>query len=127
MAVKNYEAVFILNPILSDAQVKETVDKFKEVVTSHSNGDLYHEENWGLRKLAYPIQHKSTGYYILFEFKAQTTVVNVLETAFKRDERVMRFLTLALDKHALEYNEKRKKGAFKKTEKKEDKKNDTRK
>lgn len=104
---KHYETVFILTPVLSDEQAKETAKKFKKQL-----GDLgakvVSEEFWGLKKLAYPIQKKSTGFYHLFEYTTDSiTLVNELEVAFKRDERVMRYLTVALDKHASEYAEKR--------------------
>lgn len=113
---KSYEAVFILTPVLSENQMKDTVDKLKDVLAEHG-ADLINEENWGLKKLAYPIQHKTTGFYNLFEFNSVPEAVEAFEIACRRDEKVMRFLTIALDKHALEYNEKRRKGAFnKKTE-----------
>ncbi|MPR32870.1 30S ribosomal protein S6 [Salmonirosea aquatica] len=104
-----YETVFILTPILSEAQVGDTVDKFRSILTENG-AELVHEENWGLRKLAYPIQKKSNGFYHLIEYKAPGTVIDILETAFRRDERIMRFLTVALDKHAVAYNEKKRKG-----------------
>lgn len=113
MELRNYETVFILTPVLSETQMKDAVDKFRNVLTSHG-AEIIHEENWGLRKLAYPIQHKTTGFYQLFELKANTSIVDALEIEFRRDEKVMRFLTTALDKHALEYNEKRRKGVFNK-------------
>ena len=116
---KNYETVFILTPVLSEAQMKDTVGKFKQVLVD-GGAEIVNEENWGLRKLAYPIQHKTTGFYQLFEFRAEPTLVAKLETEYRRDEAVMRFLTTALDKHAVVYNERRKKGEFNK--KKEDKK-----
>ena len=101
-----YETVFILTPVLSDAQMKEAVEKFSNVLTD--NGcTIVNTENWGLRKLAYPIQKKSTGFYTLIEFNGDPTVVKKLETAFRRDERVLRFLTFRLDKYAAEYAEKR--------------------
>ncbi|ELR73175.1 SSU ribosomal protein S6p [Fulvivirga imtechensis AK7] len=115
--MKNYETVFILNPVLSEEQMKDTVKKFVQVLTD-GKAEVINEEQWGLRKLAYPIQHKSTGFYNLVEFKAEPQLVDKLETEFRRDEAVMRFLTTALDKHALEYNEKRRKGAFRKDKKK---------
>ena len=104
---KHYETVFILTPVLSDEQAKETAKKFKKQL-----GDLgakvVSEEFWGLKKLAYPIQKKSTGFYHLFEYTTDSlTLVNELEVAFKRDERVMRYITVSLDKHAIEYAEKR--------------------
>jgi len=118
MQLKNYETVFILTPVLSDQQMKDTVEKFKQIL-KENGAEFVNEENWGLKKLAYPINHKSTGFYQLFEFKAPTTAINSLEVEFRRDERIMRFLTTALEKDALEYNIKRKKGDFKKVEKTE--------
>jgi small subunit ribosomal protein S6 len=113
MELKNYETVFILTPVLSDVQMKDAVDKFVKVLTDNG-AEIINVENWGLRKLAYPIQHKSTGFYNLVEFKASSTIVDALEIEFRRDEKVMRFLTTALDKHAVEYNNKRRKGEFNK-------------
>ncbi len=101
-----YETVFILTPVLSDDQMKEAVEKFKGVL-KENNAEIVNEEMWGLRKLAYPIEKKSTGFYNLIEFKAEPTIVKKLETAFRRDERVLRFLTFRLDKYAIEYAEKR--------------------
>jgi small subunit ribosomal protein S6 len=102
-----YETVFIVTPVLSEAQMKEAVDKFRGVITS-KGGEIINEENWGLRKLAYPIQKKSTGFYNLFEFKAPGELVKGLEIEYKRDERIIRFLTTRLDKYSIEYAEKRK-------------------
>ena len=106
MSMKNYETVFIVNPVLSDQQIKDTVAKFKNLV-SENGADLYHTEDWGLKKLAYPIQNKKSGFYHLFEFTASGEVVGPYETEFRRDERVMRFLTVKLDKHAIAWAEKR--------------------
>jgi small subunit ribosomal protein S6 len=116
MELRNYETVFILTPVLSDTQMKDAVEKFKQVLLDNG-AQFVNEENWGLRKLAYPIQHKNTGFYQLFEFKANPSVISALEIEYKRDEKVLRFLTTALDKHSIEYNKKRKKGDFKKSEK----------
>jgi small subunit ribosomal protein S6 len=104
--VKQYETVFIMTPVLSDEQMKEAVSKFQDYLKK-KGAEIVFEDHWGLRKLAYPIQKKSTGFYHLIEFKAEPSLVAELETEFKRDERVIRFLTLALDKYALAYNEKR--------------------
>ena len=104
--MNHYETVFILTPVLSDAQMKEAVDKFKAVL-AENNATIVNEENWGLRKLAYPIQHKTTGFYTLIEFDAEPSVVKKLEIAFRRDEKVIRFLTFRLDKYAAEYAVKR--------------------
>ncbi|WMJ74773.1 30S ribosomal protein S6 [Cytophagaceae bacterium ABcell3] len=121
MELRNYETVFILTPVLSDTQMKDTVEKFRKVLTDNG-AEIVNEENWGLRKLAYTIDHKNTGFYQLFEFKGPTNIINSLEIEFKRDERIMRFLTVALDKHAVEYNIKRKKGEFRKSAEKQEEK-----
>ncbi len=113
--MNNYETVFILNPVLSEDQAKDTVEKFVKVLTK-ANAEIINNENWGLKKLAYPINKKSTGFYNLIEFTAEPQVINTLETEYRRDESVMRFLTTALDKHAIVYNERRRKGEFKNKE-----------
>ncbi|MFM7078870.1 MAG: 30S ribosomal protein S6 [Bacteroidota bacterium] len=110
---KHYETVIIMNPVLSQDQVAETVDKFRRILTDNGT-EIVHENNWGLRKLAYPIQKKNTGFYYLTEFKGDGSVVAKLELEYKRDERIMRFLTVALDKHAVAYNEKKRKNAAQK-------------
>lgn len=120
MSLKNYEAVFILNPVLSEGQVKDAVEKFKKLLLDNSC-EMVGEEIWGLRKLAYPIQSKSTGFYCLFEFKAEPKLIKTLEIEFRRDERVMRFLTTVLDKHAVDFNARRRGGAFNKKEKEKEK------
>jgi len=104
--MSNYETVLILNPVLSEDQVKESINKFKGLLGSMKS-DLVSEELWGLKKLKYSIQNKKTGFYVLFEFKAESDVIANLEIELKRDERVMRFLTIKLDKHAVDYSEKR--------------------
>jgi small subunit ribosomal protein S6 len=104
--VNQYETVFIATPVLSDAQFKEVVSKISDFITENG-GEIIHQENWGLKKLAYPIQKKSTGFYQLIEFKADTTFAKKLETMYRRDERIIRFLTFRLDKYAAEYSEKR--------------------
>ena len=97
--MNHYETVFILTPVLSDEQAKEAVAKFKKVLTD-KGAEILNEEAWGLKKMAYPIQKKSTGFYNLVEFKAEPSVVATLETAFRRDEKVIRFITVKLDKYA---------------------------
>lgn len=104
--VNNYETVFILTPVLSEVQVKEAVKKFKKIITNNK-GKMINEENWGLKKLAYPIQKKSTGFYNLFQFEADGSLIEKLETEFRRDEIIIRFLTFKMDKFAVEYGKKR--------------------
>jgi small subunit ribosomal protein S6 len=104
--MNRYETVFILTPVLSEEQAAETVAKFKGLITKGGH-KIIHEENWGLRKLAYPIQKKSTGFYYLVEFESDAEFVRPFETEFRRDERVLRFLTTRMDKYHVEYAEKR--------------------
>ena len=104
--LKQYETVFIATPVLSDVQMKEAVDKYVELIKANG-GEVVYEQDWGLKKLAYPIQKKTTGFYHLIEFKAEPTFIQTLETQYRRDERIIRFLTFAMDKHAIAYAEKR--------------------
>ena len=104
--MNHYETVFILNPVLSDEQIKETVKKYEDLLTENG-AKMVSKEDWGLKKLAYPIQHKKSGFYHLFEFTVSGEVINKLEVLFRRDERVMRYLTVSLDKHAISWAERR--------------------
>ena len=104
--LKQYETVFIATPVLSDVQIKEAVKKFRDFITDNE-GEIVYEEDWGLRKLAYPIQKKTTGFYHLIEFKADPTLIAKLEIQYRRDERIIRFLTFAMDKHSVAYAEKK--------------------
>jgi small subunit ribosomal protein S6 len=104
--LNQYETVFIATPVLSESQMKEAVSKFKKYITDN-NGEIVHEEDWGLKKLAYPIQKKSTGFYHLIEFRAEPQVIAGLETEYRRDERIIRFLTMKMEKYAVAYSEKK--------------------
>lgn len=104
--MNQYETVFILTPVLSDDQMKEAVSKFKSVLTDNG-AEIINEELWGLKKLAYSIQKKSTGFYVMLEFKAQPEVIKTLETQYRRDEKVLRHLIVKMEKYAAEYAEKR--------------------
>lgn len=104
--LNHYETAFILTPVLSDNQMKEAVDKFENLL-KENGAQIANREEWGLKKLAYPIQGKTTGFYALLQFDAEPSVVATLETAYRRDEKVVRFLTFRLDKYAYEYAQKR--------------------
>ena len=105
-SMNQYETVFILTPVLSDEQMKETVAKFKTLLTDNG-AEILNEEIWGLKKLAYNIQKKSSGFYALLEFNAEPSVINTLETGFRRDEKVIRYITVKQDKYSAAYAEKR--------------------
>ena len=104
--IKQYETVFIATPVLSDTQMKEAVAKYTKLIADNG-GEVLYEEDWGLKQLAYPIQHKTSGFYYLIQFKADPQFVSTLETQYHRDERIIRFLTVALDKNAVAYAEHR--------------------
>jgi small subunit ribosomal protein S6 len=119
--MNHYETVFILNPVLSDTQVKETVKKFEDYLVS-KGAEMTYKEDWGLKKLAYPIQKKNslsfimgppilkkkTGFYHLFEYKVAGEAIAAFELEFRRDDSIMRYLTVSLDKHAAAWAEVRK-------------------
>ena len=113
--MNNYETVFILTPVLSDEQMKETVAKFKKLLTDNG-AEILNEEAWGLKKLAYNIEKKTSGFYNLIEFKAEPTLINKLETGYRRDEKVIRYMTVKLEKYAAQYAEKRRAKLGKKEE-----------
>ena len=104
--MNQYETVFILTPVLSEAQVKEAADKFKNYLVG-KGAEVFSEENWGLKKLAYSIQKKSSGFYMMFEYNADPTVIAKFELQMRRDERVLRYLTVKNEKYAAAYAEKR--------------------
>ena len=104
--LKQYETVFIATPVLSEQQMKEAVAKYTKLIADNG-GEVVYEEDWGLRQLAYPIQHKTSGFYYLIQFQAEPEFIEVLETQYFRDERIIRFLTVSLDKHAEAYAERR--------------------
>ena len=104
--IKQYETVFIATPVLSDAQMKEAVAKYTDLIKANG-GEVVYEEDWGLKQLAYPIDHKTSGFYYLIEFKAAPEFIATLETQYHRDERIIRYLTVAIDKDAVAYAEHR--------------------
>ena len=104
--MNRYETVFILNPVLSDTQIKETVQKFEDFLVS-KGAEMISKEDWGLKKLAYPIQKKKSGFYHLFEFNSPAEAVAPFELEFRRDDSIMRYLTVSLDKYAVAWAEKR--------------------
>ena len=115
MEKTHYESVVVLTPVLSEKMLQDAVSSFEKLITENG-GELIHKENWGLTKMAYPIQKKTTGFYQIFEFTAEADaqIVDKLELAYRRDEQVLRYLCIKLDKHAIKYNERRRNGEFKK-------------
>lgn len=114
--MNQYETVFILTPILSEEQTKEAVERIKGVLAG-AGAEVFSEEMWGMRKLAYPIEKKSTGFYCMLEFNAEPTVIKNYELQLRRDEQVLRYITVKNEKYAAQYAEKRR---LKNQQKKED-------
>ncbi|MFT4662270.1 MAG: small subunit ribosomal protein S6 [Ulvibacter sp.] len=106
--VNRYETVFILTPVLSEEQTKDAVKNYKSLL-KENKVKVVHEESWGRKKLAYPIQKKTTGFYHVFEYEAEGTVIDKLELAFRRDEKVMRFLTIKMEKEHIAFAESQRK------------------
>ncbi|MCR5312917.1 MAG: 30S ribosomal protein S6 [Bacteroidaceae bacterium] len=104
--MNQYETVFILTPVLSDVQMKEAAEKFKNLLVE-AGAEIINEESWGLKKLAYAIDKKTSGFYQMIEFKAEPTVIAKFELQMRRDERVLRYLTVKNEKYAAAYAEKR--------------------
>ena len=104
--MNNYETMLILNPVLSEEQVKESMSTFKSILTS-LKAEFISEELWGLKKMKYSIQNRKTGFYVLFEYKTSPETISKIELDLKRDERIMRFMTVKQDKHAVDYSLKR--------------------
>jgi len=100
--MNHYETVFIMTPVLSEDQVKETVQRYISYLKNNKS-EIISEENWGLKKLKYEIQKKKSGFYYLIEYKANGDVLSEMDVEFKRDEAVLRWLTVKLDKFAAEY------------------------
>ena len=103
---RQYETVFILTPVLSEEQAKDTVTTFKKVLKD-KGATIVHEEAWGIKKLAYPIDHKTTGIYHLLEFKGDPSTIAALELQYRRSDHMLRFSTVVLDKHGIAYAERR--------------------
>ena len=104
--MNNYETVFIMTPVLSEDQVKETVKTYTDYL-SKNKSKIINEESWGLKKLKYPINKKKSGFYYLIEYEADGSILEKMDVDFKRDEAVLRWLTVKLDKYAIEYSERR--------------------
>ena len=107
--VRNYELVVIITPVLKDAEQKELANKYIDLLKTYG-AEIVEKDFWGLKQLAYPIKKKTTGVYMVVEYRADAEVVAKTELQLKRDERILRFLTTRLDKYAIEYNDKKRQG-----------------
>jgi len=107
--IKQYETAVIFTPVLSDAEVKKSISKYKDVLKAES-AEIIHEDHWGLKQLAYPIRKKTTGIYHIMEYKVDGEAIDKMELLFRRDPEILRFLTIRLDKYSIKYNEDKRNG-----------------
>ncbi len=113
----NYEVTFIADPVLSGDEIKKTVQSYSELITGEGC-KITHSDALGLKQLAYPINKKNSGIYHTLQFETETgKIVPLMELAFRRDERIMRFLTVKLDKHGVKYNDDKRSGKIGKSKK----------
>ena len=110
MRKRTYESVVIINAALEDEQVEATISRMQETITTHG-GELIELDKWGRKRLAYPIKKAKSGYYVVFRFSATTDLVATLERNYRLDENIIRYLTIQLDKFALEAIAKQKESA----------------
>jgi small subunit ribosomal protein S6 len=104
-----YETTFILTPVLSEDDAKRVISGYVDLLKSHG-AEIIHQEHWGLKNLKYPIAKKTTGIYHLIEFKGDGKAIDTLEIAYRRDEGLLRYLTVRLDKYAVKYNDDKRAG-----------------
>ena len=107
--MNQYETTFIMTPVLSDEDVKKTIATYIDFLKS-KGAQIVEEDHWGLKQLAYPIRKKTTGIYHHVEYQAPGEVIDPLELALRRDESIMRFLTVRLDKYGVKYNDDKRAG-----------------
>ncbi len=117
--MKNYEVTFIVDPVLSGEEIKATAQTYVDHLTSQGC-NIVHVDEMGLRQLAYPINKRSSGVYYCLEFETEDAsgFIDQMELALRRDERIMRFLTVALDKYGAKYNADKRAGLIGKKKKK---------
>ena len=116
--MNNYELMVIFTPVLSDEEFKAEQKKYADMVKA-AKGSVVHEHPWGLKSLAFPIQKKTTGLYLVMEFTAPSDFNEKLKIQLLRDESVLRHMVTRLDKYAVEYNAKKRSGVLSGTEKAE--------
>ncbi len=107
--MQNYELMVIFTPVLSEDDYKAAQKKYNAFVTENG-GEVLNEKAWGLKSLAYPIDKKTTGLYWVMEYKAPSDFNEKLKIQLLRDDNALRHMFTALDKYAVEYNSKRKRG-----------------
>ncbi len=120
--MRQYEVTFIVDPVLSGDEVKSTVNTYKKLLED-AGCTIVNLDEMGLRQLAYPINRRNTGVYFCIEFQPTSgEAIDSMELSFRRDERIMRFLTVKLDKYGIKYNDDKRNGRIGSSKKEEVKK-----
>lgn len=123
--MRNYEVTFIVDPVLSGDEIKATAQTYVDQLKSHG-ATIVHNDEMGLRQLAYPINKRTSGVYYCIEVEVPNgEFVEKIELAMRRDDRVMRFLCYGLDKFGVKYNEDKRAGKIGKTKSKSEKESNT--
>lgn len=119
--MRQYEVTLIVDPVLSDEEIKSTLETYQEML-KNEGCEIVHTQEMGLKQLAYPIKRRNSGIYYCIEFKLESpSFIDKLELSLRRDERVMRFLTVSLDKFGVKYNDDKRNGLIGNRKKEEEK------
>ena len=102
-----YEFTYIITPVISDEQTKDIVRRVSKFIEDNG-GNVLEVDEWGSKRLAYPINKKRNGYYVNLYFEASGEIIPRLERALEIDDNILRYLTLRLDKKMLQHYERRK-------------------
>ena len=109
-SMKNYEVNFIVSPVLSSDEISKTAQKY-EAHIKEAGATIVHTSEMGLRQLAYPIKRKSSGVYYCVEFETPSAgFIDGMELLMRRDESILRFLTVKLNKYGVKYNKDKREG-----------------
>ena len=115
-AMRHYELTFIVDPVLSNEEIQSIRQTYEDQVKKQGC-KIVHVDDLGLKQLAYPLNKRNSGIYYTIEFETETgEAIAPIELALRRDERIMRYLTVALDKFGVKYNEDKRGGLIKKVQ-----------
>jgi small subunit ribosomal protein S6 len=112
--MRHYETTFIIDPVLSGDEIKQTAQMYMDFL-KEQGCEVVQVEDMGVLELAYPINKRTSGAYMYVEYTATTgECIDKLELAFRRDDNILRYLTVAVDKHRAQYNQDKRAGKFEK-------------
>ncbi|MBK7500816.1 MAG: 30S ribosomal protein S6 [Ignavibacteriales bacterium] len=102
-----YESAVLINAALDDQQIDSILSRIKDFITNNG-GQIRELDNWGRKRLAYPVDKSKIGYYAIYRFDAPSDMIAKLERIYSLDEQILRYVTLKLNNDALEQLEKNK-------------------